>query len=59
MRTDSQVQLHKQRNDSPLVETAWVASRDQLPPELYTWQAGGQRNEPGASLRFRKVGVLA
>eukprot|EP00198_Chlamydomonas_reinhardtii_P012175 XP_001701512.1 predicted protein [Chlamydomonas reinhardtii] len=50
-----QVQLHKQRNDSPLVETAWVASRDQLPPELYTWQAGGQRNEPGASLRFRKV----
>ncbi|KAG2431841.1 hypothetical protein HXX76_009334 [Chlamydomonas incerta] len=52
-----QVQLHKQRNDNALVETLWVPSRDQLPPELYTWPGppAGERNEPGATLRYRKV----
>lgn len=53
-----QAQLHRVRNDSSYRDTAWVASRDLLPQEQYTWE---QPQQPAAGQnivacnRWRKV----
>lgn len=53
-----QNKLHSVRNDSNCGETPWVDSRDELPPEQYTWTATPAGADPGkpAPGRVRKVG---
>jgi hypothetical protein len=34
-----QAQLHQMRNDTNLVESPWVGSREQLPQPQYSWEA--------------------
>ncbi|GFR46751.1 hypothetical protein Agub_g8376, partial [Astrephomene gubernaculifera] len=57
--SDLSEQLHKQRGDTDVVETPWLASREQLPQQLYNWDpppaAADGRSQPSASLRYRKV----
>ncbi|KXZ54073.1 hypothetical protein GPECTOR_5g18 [Gonium pectorale] len=50
-----QEQLHKQRGDMDMVEHPWVASKEELPQELYSWEPSGTPNEPTDVLRYRKV----
>lgn len=51
--------LHNKRNDTNLVETPWMASKDELPKEQYTWAApapqGGDSKPIVASHRYKKV----
>ena len=58
-----QVQLHKSRNESSYLESAWVASKDHLPLPRYAWTAStplvGASKIITASHRFRKVGSQA
>lgn len=50
-----QVQLHKQRGDMDLIESPWVAARDEVPLEQYTWKVTDEANTPSDVLRYRKV----
>lgn len=52
-----QEQLHKQRGDVDLVDTPWVASKEDLPSGQYTWEPpAGPKGEPSDELRHRKAG---
>ncbi|EFJ42345.1 hypothetical protein VOLCADRAFT_97625 [Volvox carteri f. nagariensis] len=53
--SDLSEQLHKQRGDTDLVESPWYPAKDDLPPQLFTWQVTDPPNKPSATLRHRKV----
>jgi hypothetical protein len=50
-----QAQLHQVRNDTNLVESHWVGSREQLPQPQYSWEAANGGSGGPAPGQWRKV----